>query len=601
MEKIPQTIIDQILDRVDICEIIGEHVQLKRAGRNFKACCPFHNEKTPSFVVSSDKQIYHCFGCGAGGNAIGFLMQYDSLSFPEAVKVLADRVHIVLPKYDNAKASAEAELATKITAINDEAAGFYQKNLKSERGKEALEYIKKRGINQATIEEFRLGMAFDEWDGLKKYCVTKSISTDSLRTAGLCIQNEKRNSDYDRFRNRIIFPIFNEKGSVVAFGARVMDDSLPKYINSPDTPVYNKSNVMYGLNFSKKGIKDKGYAIIVEGYLDVIIPYQHGINNVVAASGTALTERHIALLKRYTDTVVMIFDADKAGESASLRGLDIVINAGLNVRIATLSEGDDPDSFVRKYGAEKFLEAVNKAKDLFEYKLDLLIKKYSLGEATGKSKIAKEMLPTISKVQDSVLRAVYLRRLAERLNVPESSIQDAVKSGSLSGGTWEKSTTDVEEAVTYRPEKCDPIETHLMAVAIMDKMIFERINEDLGDDAFNDPLMQEIFASLSGMYRSEEKLNVAKLVARFSENISAKDRLMTAIEMADICSNPEKVFKDCVTAIRKAKNKRALNDLNERLRAAKEARNDLEIIKLIGEIDSFHKKRLINGNVGSGS
>ena len=260
MGMIPRETIDSVLDRLDIVEVLADYVQLKRAGRNFKACCPFHNEKTPSFVVSPDKQIYHCFGCQVGGNVIDFVMRHDSMEFPEAVKILAARAGVEVPE-DRASGSGVESFATRIYDANKAASAFYGDVLLEGRGKKALEYLKSRGIKDETISMFGIGYAPREWESLSGYCRSKKISGEILKKAGLTVTSDKGRNDYDRFRDRVIFPIYNERSVIVAFGGRVLDDKLPKYINSPETMVYSKSNVLYGLNFSRKGIKEKGYGV----------------------------------------------------------------------------------------------------------------------------------------------------------------------------------------------------------------------------------------------------------------------------------------------------------------------------------------------------
>ena len=486
MGMIPQEIIDQVLDRLDIVEVVSGYIPLKRTGRNFKACCPFHGEKTPSFVVSPDKQIYHCFGCQAGGNAINFVMKYENMEFPEAIRNLAGKVGVELPKYRPEDKEA-VSLAARLYEINKTGALFYQNYLRSAKGKKAVDYLKNRGISTSTLGEFKIGFAPDEWEAFRKYCATKKVSPSLLKQAGLTIPSEKGKGDYDRFRNRIIFTIFNERGNIVAFGARVMDNSLPKYINSPETAIYSKSNVLYGLNFAKKDIREAGCAILVEGYLDVIIPYQHGIKNVVATSGTALTPRQVGLLKKYTDTAVMVFDADQAGEAASLRGLDILLENGMKVRIAALPLGEDPDSFVRKYGREKFEEAIAGAKELFDYKLDLLVSRLGERDIAG---ISDEMLPTILKVENAVIQSDYLRRLAERLGVHEASLryEMGMVKPDYSYHYAKEAVTD-KKSHNYRKS-----ETHLLGLAMIDKSKFERINKELGIDKFHTP--KELIKSL---------------------------------------------------------------------------------------------------------
>ena len=351
---ISETIINQILDKVNIADIISGYIPLRRAGRNFKANCPFHHEKTPSFMVSPDKQIFHCFGCGAGGNVFGFLMKYERLEFPEAVQLLADKLGIEIPR-SSAPPEERSEIS-KIHSANDAAANFYHYTLlKMEHGKAACEYLKKRGVTEECIKRLKLGYAPPEWDSLFNHAKRKGLDHKILEKSGLALPG-REGGFYDRFRHRIIFPIHNHKGQVIGFGARVLDETLPKYINSPETPVYNKGSHLYGLNLAAEHIKQKDFVIVVEGYLDFLTPFQAGIGNIVASLGTALTQDQVRLLKRFTKNITMVFDADSAGESASLRGLDIAVGEDMNAKVAALPQGYDPDKFTRELGADKFLD-----------------------------------------------------------------------------------------------------------------------------------------------------------------------------------------------------------------------------------------------------
>ncbi|MBU1999306.1 MAG: DNA primase, partial [Candidatus Omnitrophica bacterium] len=337
---IEENTLDGILNATDIVELISGYIPLKRAGRNFRANCPFHHEKTPSFMVSQDKQIYHCFGCGTGGNAFNFLMQYEKMEFLEAVNTLAQKACIVIPRKDTARADG---LHATLYKINELAAEFYANNLQSPSGSYAKNYLLNRGLTDETIKLFKLGIASDRWNDLINNLRAKNISLGLLEKAGLILSKEK-GGYYDRFRKRVIFPVWDVKSRAVAFGARVTDDTLPKYINSPETPIYIKGKNLYGLNFSKNEIRDKDCAIIVEGYLDFIIPYQHGLCNIVASLGTALTSDQIRLIKRYTNNIIMLYDGDTAGQMATLRTWDIFFEEGMNVRVASLPEQLDPDN-----------------------------------------------------------------------------------------------------------------------------------------------------------------------------------------------------------------------------------------------------------------
>jgi len=588
MGKIPESTIDQILERLDIVEIVSEYVHLRKAGRSFKACCPFHNEKTPSFVVSPDKQIFHCFGCGAGGNAIGFLMKHENLTFPEAAARLADKAGVELPRNDNGNPE-EVSLTKRIYEVNNTAALFFQNHLHGEKGKKALEYLKTRGLKADTLSAFRIGYAPPEWESLRKYFAARNVSMDLLRTAGLTVQSNKGKEDYDRFRDRIIFPIFNEKGDIAGFGGRVMDDSTPKYINSPETPVYNKSGVLYGLSLSKRSIRDKGYVLITEGYMDVVIPYQHGVTNVVAASGTAFTPRQARILRKYTDTAVIIFDADQAGESASLRGLDILLENDTRVRIATLDTGEDPDSFVRKYGAEKFGESVDNAKDIFDYKLGLLIRKYKGTSAKDKASIVSDILPTIAKVSNAVIKATYLRNLAKKIDVDERVLKDELDK--VSADRSYKFDAEIKVAAQTGSE-CSNSELHLLGLIISDKKAYEKIRTGIEGDMFRDANMRKAVSAVEECYKSADTINPGQLLNRLEGDEEVKKAVIQALMKAEITEDKDKAVSDCITYIRRVKRENELKFLSSQLKAAQAACDDSEMRKLLLRINDIHKMKV---------
>ena len=352
MGLIPDEIIAQVLDRCDIVELISEYVTLKKAGRNFKACCPFHHEKTPSFVVNRDKQIYHCFGCGAGGNVIGFLMSHDHMDFPSAVRHLAQKAGIAIPETSSDASSETMGVRDMVLKANELTVDFFHDILiKGQRGaNSAQDYLKKRQVRLETAQKLKLGFAPDSWDGLITFLRSKNISLSIMEKAGLVIPREKSEGFYDRFRDRVIFPIFDLRGKCIAFGGRTMKaESGAKYMNSPETPVYAKREHLYGLHFAKQAIAQKDCAVVVEGYMDFLTPFQAGTENIVASLGTALTSEQIRLIRRYTRNVVMLYDADMAGQMATLRSLDLLVEEDMHVKIALLTSGEDPDSFIQKF------------------------------------------------------------------------------------------------------------------------------------------------------------------------------------------------------------------------------------------------------------
>ena len=345
--QISEEILEKIKSQNDIVDVISERVRLRKAGRNFTGLCPFHNEKTPSFSVSQEKQIYKCFGCGEAGNVISFVMKDKNLPFVEAVKYLANRANIPLEMHNGEK-SKSAKKKDLLYRVNVEAAKFFFSNLMNNQN--AKEYFLNRGIKEETIKKFGLGFANDSWNSLMFYLRKKGINDVLLEEAGLISVNKEKGRKYDRFRNRVMFPVFDYQGKVIGFGGRVLDDSKPKYLNSPETLVFQKGTNLYGLNFALKHNMSERYFVIVEGYMDLISLHQYGITNVVASLGTALTINQARLLKRYADKVIISYDADMAGQMATLRGLEILRTAGFDVRVLNIPQGKDPDEYVRSNG-----------------------------------------------------------------------------------------------------------------------------------------------------------------------------------------------------------------------------------------------------------
>jgi DNA primase len=413
---IKQEKIEEIREAADIVEVIGGYIPIKKRGKNYSGLCPFHSEKKPSFTVSPTKQLYHCFGCGASGNVISFVMRYESLSFLEALEVLASKYNIELEKEIS---GAREELREKILNVNDFAFGFFRKKLKESKGKKARDYLKERGISDDSIEEFGLGYAPSGWRNLLNEAQKHNIGYEDLIKAGLVVKNEKGNY-YDRLRNRIIFPFFNTIGKKIGFAGRTLENDKPKYLNISETEVYKKRFTLYGLFQGKHEIRDKDKCIVVEGYMDVLALFQGGFKNTVAVSGTALTESHAKVLRRYTRNIYLSFDADKPGEKASLRSVSTLIRSGLTPYIITLKSGKDPDEVVMDEGKEKFQGYINEAEHFIDFKLRYLLSKYNLNNVVEKTEVMKEMSKTISYVKDLSERQIWLGKVAHAISVDES-------------------------------------------------------------------------------------------------------------------------------------------------------------------------------------
>ncbi|MDP2939901.1 MAG: DNA primase [Candidatus Omnitrophota bacterium] len=584
---IPEDIINQVLDRVDIVEIISSYLPLKRAGRNFKALCPFHHEKTASFTVNPDKQIYHCFGCGVGGNVFNFVMRQERMEFPEAVEMLAKKLGINLPKPEF-KNQHTLNLNQQLYKLNELACDFYHQTLcELPQGKIAFVYLEKRKVDLATIKRFKLGFAPDKWDGLLNFIRGKGIGLSLLEKSGLIIAKENKDGFYDRFRNRVSFPIFDIKSRIIGFGARLLESSeSAKYINSPETPIYIKGNNLYGLNFSKDAIRDKDFAIIVEGYLDFITPFKAGIENIVASLGTALTEEQIRILKRYTHNCIMLFDADSAGELATLRSLDILLEEGMNVKVATLPSGFDPDSFVNKFGAEPFKEIIKQAKALFEYKLDLCLNKFNCKEVEGKSRIAGEMLPTVNKFPNAVLRFGYLKKLSEVLSVDEQALLIELKKLKQSNpyfSSKDKETSFKKLSATSSVEKM------ILKLLLAENKFIEQFKDNLDISDFEDSCMKEIITAILDFVSQGKEVTAHKLINRLESRIAHETISELCTQDDLLVVDKEKVFKECLERLKKERLKARCKQLQQEIHLAEASGNNEKAYKLFTEYNQLIK------------
>ena len=434
MVRYSEELIDEIKNSNDIVDVISQYVILKRSGRNFFGLCPFHKEKSPSFSVSPDKQIFHCFGCGAGGNVIHFVSKIENADFKEAISILANRAGIELPTLNNYEDNKTAMLKTKVYEINQIAAEFYHHNLYRPTSKTAQEYIKKRKLDNKTLKSFLIGYS-GNYDELYKILKQKGYKEEEILASSLV--NKTDDGKYiDRFRKRVMFPIQDIRNKVIAFGGRVLDDSKPKYINSPENIVYSKGRHLFGLNVAKKS--DLKNIIIVEGYVDAISLYQRGITNVVASLGTALTEAQGRLLRRYSERVTIGYDSDGAGQAATLRGLEILQNIGCDVRILQISGAKDPDEYVIKYGPERFLKCVEQAISLVEFKVKMLKQNLNLENINDKIKFLNEVAKILANVTNSIERELYIEKIAAEYKVSKESIYGEVNKLIYAKNTGEK-------------------------------------------------------------------------------------------------------------------------------------------------------------------
>ena len=591
MGFIPNEVINQVLDRCDIVEVVTSYIPLKRAGRSFKALCPFHHEKTPSFIVNPDKQIYHCFGCGVGGNAISFVMQQEHLEFPEAVRFLAEKYGIAIPnpKDENPKA---IQIQQQLQGVNELAVSYFHKNLifdRSSSAKATRQYLKDRQIDLEIVEKFQVGLALDQWDGLMTSLRKQNISLNLMEKAGLIISRQKGEGFYDRFRDRIIFPIFDKKGKCVAFGARTMEKDNPaKYINSPETILYTKGEHLYGFHLAKEAIGRQDLVIVVEGYLDFIIPFQSGVQNVVASLGTALTVDQIRLLRRYTRNVVMLFDTDQAGAAAMIRSMDILIEEGMDVKVATLTEKDDPDSFIRSHGVDKFQERINQADSLFDFKLNYVTRKYGGKTIEDRAKISAELLPTINKFNNAIVKSEYIKRLSQALGVSHEALLVEVKKAGRETKSQQRrapSHGQQKENISIRP-----VEKDLLRLMLEEKSYVPLVKEEVSVSDFHNEHVQHIVKKIFELFEQGNELSGSSLISCFDDQdiICVISNLMASEDL--LLGNKKKIFGDCVHRLEQERLKSQRREILNQMDTAKQAGNQQKLDELTQQFNQLIKR-----------
>ena len=555
--KFSSDLLEEIRNRCDIVDIISEYVHLKQAGKSFKGLCPFHGEKTPSFMVSPEKQLFHCFGCGEGGNVFNFLMKYEKISFFEAVKMLAKKSGVSLP-VDEEKENFLNRQKERLYKLNNLAANYYRECLfKTNQGKKIINYLKKRGINDTSVEKYKLGYAPSGWDALANFLKKKGYSYEELTKARIINKSKIEGKYIDYFRDRIIFPIFNLSGRVIGFGGRVLDDSLPKYINSPETLVYNKGSNLYSLNFAKEDIRKKGYLIIVEGYTDVLITQQYEFDNVAASLGTALTARQIDLIKRFTDMVLIAYDADSAGNMATLRSLDLLVKAGLEVKVIDLPQGYDPADFLIKKGRTPFQNLVDGSLSLIDYKLKLLYSKNSIKTIEGKVKVIKGIIPTLSIMGDENELRAQIVKISEELKLTEEAIRiDLVK--------YKKGLKEFIPSFINPDSESGNIKAEKILIGCMleNEQIAQNILKKLKAKDFTVPLHRQIVEAIEKILKDDKIIDSQKVIDCLNDDEATK--LISKILMEETITFDEKIISGYVDTINNFRLAQERKDLEKR-------------------------------------
>lgn len=579
------SIVDEIKSRVNIVDVIGQHVVLKRAGSNYKGLCPFHNEKTPSFVVSEQKQIFTCFGCGASGDVIEFTKRYYNLDFMEAVEKLAGQYGIELKQFH----SGDSQKREQLYELNRMAARFYLDAF-TKRANPGLDYMRKRGMDPQTLIRFGIGFADESWDSLYRYFMDQGADVKQLMELGLISQSNGKY--FDKFRNRVMFPIINTRGKVIGFGGRVLGDGTPKYLNSPESSIFLKKNNLFGLNLTRQEINKRDCAILVEGYMDVISLYKAGVRNVSASLGTALTENQAAMLKRYTKNVILCYDSDGAGRAAALRGMDILRAAGCNVKVMHVTDGKDPDEFVKKNGADAFYALAKEAKPFADYKIDLIRQETDLSTMEG----SLEFLRRVTAVLKSLSPAeadLYIGKIAAESHISEGAIRMEVFGSGLADAREVREPVKPAQADRNgdrRNSANDPglyLEKNLIRLMLAQSDFIPRMQPY--EDVFRDAACRRIYENMKGLYREDEEIDVGKLADSLEPaEIAAMNDILENVKLTE---RDEDVFVDCVARIEREQLKQREQQIIQMLSLADDETDAARVEELTRELMTIQHKK----------
>lgn len=587
--QIPEQFILDLRHRTDIVDIIRDYVPLKKQGQNFIGICPFHAEKTPSFIVSPHKQIFHCFGCGKGGNVFSFLMEKNGLAFTEAVEVLANRYGLALPKKDLSPETIKRDtLRKRWFHINELAAKFYHRTLLGPAGEKALAYLRGRGLLPETIKKFNLGYATQDWEQLIRYLSEQGITAEELLEIGLASRTE-RGTQVDRFRQRVMFPITDDAGRCVGFGGRVLDDSLPKYLNSPETPLFSKGRQLYGLHLAKAEIRLRDQAVIMEGYMDVITAHQQGITNTVGALGTALTAEQARLLMRHTYNIAICFDSDPAGQEAAMRGLDVLQQLGSQVSVVVIPEGKDPDEYIKKVGGQGFAQLVKGAYPLLEYKFLKLAEKTDTSTAQGKTKVIQSLIPDIQKVLSPVARQSFIQMISDRLMIPDTTIHAEIRKRAAEASGQEREQK-------ARPSGLNNYSALSKAERTMLRLVLERpellaeVEKKGGQELFNEPILKEIYQGNYVIRQAGHNIKADDLISLF-DKVEIQQLISQILLEEEISQEGERLFKDCLTILRIEYLNKKINEKSNQMSQSEKVGEVSKAVEIMTQIQELLKEK----------
>jgi DNA primase len=569
-------IIDQVRQASSIVEIASQYTTLKRRGRKWVGLCPFHTEKTPSFTVDEDKQLYHCFGCGAGGDIFSLLMERENLTFPEALKSLAERYHVPLPAQQRVRPEV-LKLEEKLFKINELALGFFRKSLTgTSEGRRALDYLKKRGLSDETIQTLRIGYAPNAWTALIDFFKSKDVPVSLLEKGGLALPSSRPGEFRDRFRGRVIFPIFSLTGRVVAFGGRTVFDAEPKYLNSPETPLYSKGKLLYGLNFTKDAIRKEGTVLLVEGYTDLSSLYQAGITNVVASLGTALTPSQVGQAMRFASHLVVNYDGDRAGRTAAARAVPLGLEKGLNIDVLVLPDDLDPDGFIRQHGRDKYLALLKKPVAGIDFLIDALAAGARLAIPEEKGRVVRSVVKEIEKVPDAIARSEYLRRASAKLGVSEELVRAIVENKPRDQGPAE-------------PGLFCPAEKRLFQILMSDPTLAPYVFAECGEEVFQGLRSEPVFQYILSCFRNDEGWSFPALQGNVPPALLSQ--LARALfEKASGGSVEE--AQECLRSLRKVHLQNRLKEIQQKIARSEKKGEKEELLALLYQKQDVTKQIL---------
>jgi DNA primase len=561
-------VIDQIKNTASIVDIASQYTTLRRRGKKHLGLCPFHSEKTPSFTVDEDKQLFHCFGCNTGGDLFTLVMEKENLSFPEALRFLAEKYNITLP--EKRKFSPQmAKLEEKLYKISEDSLAFFRKNLfNTEEGKKAHEYLRKRGISEETIQNLKIGYSLNSWDSLLNFFQRKNIPPNLLEKAGLILRRTNKEGHYDRFRGRIIFPIFTPTGKVVAFGGRTIIDQEPKYLNSPDTPIYTKGKLLYGWNLTKDAIREKREIILVEGYTDFLALLQAGIPNAAASLGTSLTIEQVVQASRFESRVIVSYDADAAGIKAALRAISLCFEQGVEIRVLTLPKGYDPDTYIRKYGPEEFINKIQESTPGLKFLLDSYVQGRKLESPEQKNKVARYIVSEIVKIPDTIIQSEYLKQTSEELSIDEGVLRSLIKT---------KAGKKEEEPKTVFLNA----EIRLLQILFDDSTIGPAVFSAMTTEDYKGLNSESIFRILSDFFNDGKEPNFEHLRDKVDRDLfSSLSRILQEKEQVPSVNEA----MECVRALRQYALENKYKGLKHKITTLERAQENKKVLSVMKEL-----------------